>query len=162
MLGLTLVATGCQQEGNRFRSEPDACSFAELSGWTAERERGDLLLRDPDSAATIAVRAVPVTNDWVEQRKPTLVNPAVKKVLGALPQARLSGPVSVRSSMAGTAFEVTFVPPGRREAYLRRHVVLYGDESGKVFHVVLTVPARSADAGVAAFEKVVDSFREEA
>jgi hypothetical protein len=78
-----------------------------------------------------------------------------------LPEARLAGPTPVRSGMSGTAFEVTFVPSGKREAYLRRHVVLYGDESGKVFHVVLTVPARSADAGVAAFEKVVDSFREE-
>ncbi len=162
LLSVSLLATlaACQHEGPRFTSEEDACSFSELSGWKADRARGSLLLRD-GSGASIAIRSVPATNDWVEPRTPELVNPAVRKVLGALPEAELSGPTPVRTGLQGAAFEVTFQPADKKGRYLRKHVVLYGEETDRVYHVVLTVPEDDADKGSKAFEKVVDSFREE-
>jgi hypothetical protein len=160
---LLLLSAACQSEGPRFVSEPEACSFAQLSGWNADRDKGSLLLRHDESLATIAVRAVPAGGDWVEERTPALVNAAVAKILRALPQARgVSGPTVVRASLEGAGFEATFIPQGKQEPYLRRHVVFYGEESGRVFHVILTTPAAEAESSVRAFERVVDSFREEA
>lgn len=158
----TLVAAlmACQSEPSRFTSAEDACSFSELDGWKAERQKGSLLLRD-GSGATIAIRSVPATGDWVEPRTPELVNPAVRKVLDALPEAELSGPTPVRSGLDGAQFEATFQPAGKERRYLRKHVVLYGQESDRVFHVVLTAPEDEAEKGSKAFERVVDSFREE-
>ena len=147
ILVVLLGTAACQSEGPRFTSEEDACSFTELSGWSADRAKGSLLLRDPGFRAAISIRSVPATNDWVEERTPTLVNPAVKNILGALPEARVTGPTPVRTSLDGAAFEATFVPRGKQEPYLRRHVVLYGEDSGRVFHAVFTVPQVAAEAG---------------
>jgi hypothetical protein len=158
---ILLAFAACQSEGPRFTSEDEGCSFSELSGWKTDRAKGSLLLRDPDSRATIAVRAVAASGDWVEERTPALVNPAVRRVLGALPQARVEGPTPVRAGLDGASFEVSFVPEGQQESYLRRHVVLYGEDSGRVFHIVLTVPEATAETGAKAFDRVVDSFREE-
>ena len=39
----TLLVAGlpaCQSEGSRFTSAEDACSFSELDGWKAERQKG--------------------------------------------------------------------------------------------------------------------------
>ncbi len=157
---LLLAAAGCQSETTRFTSEEDACSFAELSGWSASRDRDSLLLRDPGSRATITIRTVRSVNDWVEERTPALVGPAVEKTLHALPQSVVIGPAPVRADLDGASFEVTFVPQGKHERYLRRHVVFYGEETGKVFHVVLTVPANAAEPATKAFDRVVDSFQE--
>jgi hypothetical protein len=162
LCALFVLVGACQSEGPRFTSEDDGCSFSELSGWTTARRNGSLLLRHETSPATIAIRAVPSVNDWVEERTPALVNPAVARILRALPDVRgVAGPKAVRASLEGAAFEATFVPQGKREQYLRRHVVFYGEETDRVFHVVLTVPADKAESAAKAFEQVIDSFREE-
>jgi hypothetical protein len=158
---MVLAGTACQGDPPaRFTSEQDDCSFTELSGWSASRERGSLLLRDDaGSRATIVVRSAAAEGDWVEPRNPALVDRAVRKVLASLPEARLSGPTPVTGELHGTSFDVIFVPRGKSQRYLRRHVVLYGKE--RVFHVVLTAPHPAAESGAKTLERIVDSFREE-
>src|SRR3970040_265528 len=108
-ISLLPAAGACQSEGSgsRFTSQEDACSFTELSGWKAGRARGSLLLRD-GSGASIALRSVPANHDLGEPRTPELVNPAVARVLSALPGAEVSGPTPVRTGLQGAKFEVTF------------------------------------------------------
>jgi acyl transferase domain-containing protein len=170
MAGVALVATlgaaACQvDDGPRYRSDEGHFSMVQLDGWSATHERDAVVFYGDDEEpgrASIAIRSVPRTGDWVEERTPSGVTVATKTALQGLPGAQLSSQRSVSEhGMTGMVFELSFEPRGRDGArYERTHVVLVG--KGRVFHILHTAPEGALGATAQQFDAVVTSFREEA
>ncbi|HEU5059949.1 MAG TPA: hypothetical protein VFU21_25635 [Kofleriaceae bacterium] len=167
-MSLLLAIASCQSEGDNPAAKAfaeDSLSLVPPAGWEVKRQKDTLVFVGPaaqDGArATIAVRSVPV-GGWSEPRVPDNMLPSVETVLRALPGAKVSGPTWIEHpAYRAAAYDVSFIPRSRGgRAYQRRHVVLFAGEH--VFHAFLTGPAGHVDQSRTAFERVLDSLREEA
>ena len=163
-----VVLASCQSESRDASVKTfadDALSLAPPPGWDAKRQKDTLVFVAPSAKdgtrATIAVRSVPV-DGWSEPRTPETVLPSVETVLRALPSAKVTGPTWIdHPAYRAAAYEVSFTPRSRGgRVYERRHVVVFAHDH--VFHAFLTAPAGHVDVSRAAFERVLESLREEA
>lgn len=167
-LAVAAVLAACgspSPEGPRFTSSDDHFSIAVVEGWTPKRDRGSLVLVGPKADGlernTFAFVAVPV-DGWTEERTPGLVFPATKRSLEGLPEARILGEQVIEvGDFSAIAYDVEFRPAGKREVYRRRHVVLIGDASDRLFHVIHTAPKKRFADSAQIFERVLETFREE-
>lgn len=142
----------------------DELSLAPPAGWEVKRQKDTLVFVAPatDGArATIAVRSVPIAG-WSEPRTADSVLPSVEHVLRALPEAKVTGPTWINHpAYRAAAYDVVFTPNSRGgRRYERRHVVLFAGDH--VYHAFLTGPAGHVGESRAAFERLLDSLREEA
>ena len=167
-LSVVLALASCQSE----RRDPavkafaaDNLSLVPPAGWEVKRQKDTLVFVGPAAEdgdrVTIGVRSVPV-GGWSEPRIPDNVLPSVETVLRALPGARVSGPTWIdHPAYRAAAYDVSFIPRSRGgRAYQRRHVVLFAGDH--VFHPFLTGPTGHVDQSRTAFERVLDSLREQA
>jgi hypothetical protein len=162
VLVLSVACQASEENKNRHTAEEDQVSFAIPDGFRLRRDRDTWVLvgQQARSRSTIGVRSVP-RDGWSEDRSPDSVLPATELVLRDLPGAEVTGPVKLsHPAYPAFAFDVVFEPRSRRgERYRRRHVVLFGES--RVFHVLATSPDKQSQALKAAFERVLETVREE-
>ena len=153
---------GCNDGVDLQLHENAHASVRTLDGWTATEVRNDVRFSStaaPDQ--TIVIRAVDRTAQPGRQDDARLLA-ATARVNHALPrfQSERAWKISTSSPhLTGTAESFQFVPPGKREAYRRVHVTLFGENF--VYHVLQTAPA-SAKLDEAALNAIVATLKEEA
>jgi hypothetical protein len=161
------LAIGCgstaEDKRPRHHSDEDHVSVYSPPGWEVQRELGSLVLvADPGGEAarnTISIRTAPVEGAWTERRTRELVLPATEKVLAALPSAKVSPPVELEvGGRAAVAYDVSWVPQGKKTRYERRHVVVFANDH--VYHVMHTGPAAQFAKGKKVFDAVLASLEE--
>ncbi len=155
-----LVVAGCQGgQPDRMELADQRVSIRELDGWSAHRDHGATVLQRNDDRVTIAIQASPLRASDHDESAADAVFHSAETIVRGLPEAKITGiePLA-QGQFEGRAFEVTFEPAGKREAYQRRHVVLVGQ---RVVHIMHTGPAGSLGATAELFDEVVASVREE-
>ena len=159
---LLVLATGCQAENfARYQAEQDGFSVRRLDDWNASREKGTVLFREKGSSshATIAIRAVELSEASRAARSRHGVLESTAKVLGSYPEAVVSGPKPIGGDSDRMAFEMSFVPQSKGKRYERRHVVVF--DNAHIFQLWHTAPAGDLSRTSGDFAKIIDSIREE-
>jgi predicted Zn-dependent protease len=147
---------GAKPAGERFVAAEEGISFTVPAGWSAHRDRGAVIFTSTRHAKrTLVIRAVPRG-----RKEGAALVEATAVAIAGLPGVQVTSRAPVDGGLGGTAFELTFVPPGLDARYARTHVVLVGENHDRIYHVLDTAPAdaRPHDDLVAT---LVASFREE-
>lgn len=154
-----MAAAGCKSTP-RTDLTREGISIKALKGWKQTRHKQTAVFHDPASHATIAIRAVAFEDDVAGTRNLEQVIDATRTALRALPRAKLrrSKPLA-RELFDARVFELSYVPPGKKRRYERRHAVLIGEYA--IYHVWLTAPAGQLERRTKLFDDVLDSLREE-
>jgi hypothetical protein len=158
-----VVVAACSSSGDgpRYAAKRGHYSILALGdSWSESRDLGATVFSD-GHGGTIAIRAVAKQKGWPEPREADLVFPATERVLRSLPGAEVSGPQPVGiEGFQAVAYDVTFTPSrGGGERYQRRHVTLIGRRG--VWHLLHTAKEGALAETSAAFERTLESFREE-
>ncbi len=167
MLGAGLGALACGQSDDRprYESPEDHCTLVAPVGWTPKREYSSLVFVGPQgdrALTTITIRAIPIEGEWTQPRTPDLVVAATEKVLRGLPAAKLAGREEISAGdFSGVAFDLSFVPDGKRGRYDRRHVVFTVGGRGYIYHIIHTAPAGRLKDSAKVFADVLATLREE-
>jgi hypothetical protein len=164
---LALAACQASESRPRFVSEQHHFSIVDLEpdGWTHKPDRGAVVFAgnadDGLEQNTIAIRGIRREGDWIRERTAERVVPATRRVLSALPEAKVSPPTTeTRGAFACATFDLTFAPRGKDRRYARRHVTCVGTET--VFHLLHTSPEGELHFTERVFDDIVASLREEA